>query len=382
MNGSLQVAKLFGISIRLHFSWLFIFFLVSWSLARSYLPQEFPGWTERTYWAVGIAGSLLLFVSVLIHELSHSLVAISRGHKVRDITLFLLGGVSQIEEEAAKPGEEFWISIVGPLASFVLAGIAWGVFLVVGNEGSPQVRALSGYLGTLNIVLGVFNLLPGYPMDGGRVLRSIVWKATRSRRRATVIAATVGQLVGFGFIGGGIILAFTTSFVSGLWMAFVGWFIQSAAAASRQREMVNASLSGKKVREVMRSDFPTVRPGSSVQELVQEHMMKEFERAYIVMLGETFYGIVTASDVRRVEEAQRATLHVTEIMKRATQVVTASPDEPLEEAFAKLATNGVHQLPVVAEGRVVGLLTRTAVLRVLELTELLPSERARESRPK
>ena len=193
MAGSLQIGRIFGIGIRLHFSWIFIFFLIAWSLASSYLPESFPGWSRGTYWGIAILGSLFAFVSVLLHELSHSLVAISRGYKVRSITFFLLGGVSEIEEEAARPGEEFWIAVVGPLSSLILAGIFWALFVFVGSGGNEQVRALAMFLGTINLVVGVFNLIPGFPLDGGRVLRSIVWRSTGSLERATRVAAGVAQ---------------------------------------------------------------------------------------------------------------------------------------------------------------------------------------------
>jgi Zn-dependent protease len=372
MTGAIHIGRLFGISVRIHFSWLFIFFLVAWSLASAFLPDAYPGWSREMYWAIGIAGSMLLFVSVLIHEFSHSLLAISRGYKVRAITLFLLGGVSEIEEEAARPGEEFWIAFVGPLSSFILAGIAWGAYAVLGPDGNAQGRALAVYLGTINLILGVFNLIPGFPMDGGRVLRSIVWRATGSQRQATLVASNVGSLIGYAFMAVGIVVAFTANFISGLWLMFIGWFIQSSASAVRQQQSVTTALTGKRVRDVPTREITSIKPGTSVQELIERHISRDFERAYAVVLGDTFYGLVTASDVRRLPPDQRGSTPVTEIMTRAPEVLSVTPDEPLESALKKLVEKGVHQLAIVSDGNIVGQITRADVMRVLELGDLFP----------
>lgn len=373
MSGTFTIARLFGIAIRLHFSWLFILFLVAWSLASSYLPEAFPGWPQQTYWAIGIAGGAVLFLSVLLHEMSHSLVALSRGYRARAITLFLLGGVSEMEKEANRPSEEFWIAFSGPLASLLLAGTAWGVYILVGPAGNPQARALTFFLSTINLVLGVFNLVPGFPMDGGRVLRSIVWKATGSIRRATVVAANVGMGVGLLFIGVGIILAFTENFVGGLWLAFIGWFIQSAASNVKLQQTIHVSLSGKRARDVMSSKYIVVTPATSLQNLVEQHIARDFQRAFVVMLGDTFLGIVNASDIRAIEPEVRTKTPVTTIMTRVDQMVTVGPDDPLEAAFQKLAASGTYQVAVVESGRLLGMITREDVLGVLELADLFPA---------
>lgn len=372
MSGTFQLGRLFGIDIRFHFSWIFIFLLVAWSLAGSYLPQTYPGWSTSTYWIIGIIGSVLLFASVLVHELSHSLVAISRGYKVSGITLFFLGGVSEIEEEAVKASEEFWIAVVGPLTSLVLAAIFWGL-LLVNPGGSAQAEALFQYLAFINVALAVFNLIPAFPLDGGRVLKAAVWQASGSLPRANAVASTVGSLFGFALIGIGIVLAFVTgSFISGLWLVFIGWFIQSAASSSRQQQAVHTALTGRLARDAMQQEIPTVEPGITAQALLDEYISKEFQRAYIVSLGDSFQGLVSVSDVKKVPLEERANKYVTEIMTRAAEVVSVRPDAPLEEALQKLTANDINQLLVVDNGKPVGLITRRDILVVLEISELLP----------
>lgn len=371
MSGVFQIGSLFGIRIRVHFSWVFIFFLVAWSLAAGYLPSEYPGWTRNTYWGIGIAASALLFASVLIHELSHSLVAISRGRRVNGITLFFLGGVSEIEEEAANPGEEFWVSVIGPITSFVLAAVFWGLSLVA-SLANPQMQAITEYLAFINLVLGVFNLLPAFPMDGGRVLRAFVWKATGSAATANSVASTTGSLAGVGLIALGIYFVFAASLVTGVWFIFIGWFIQSAASSFGRIHATSRALSGKVVRDAMSEEAPVVQPGTAVQSLVDDYITKEFQRAYIVALGDTFQGLVTISDVKAVPAEERPRMWVTSIMKRPPHVITARPDEPLEEALRRMLSNDVRQLVVIESGKAIGLLTRGDVLRVLEIAQMLP----------
>lgn len=371
MGGSFQIGKLFGIPVRLHISWVLVFALVSWSLAAGYLPGRFPGWSVMAYWIVGLAGSVLLFVSVLAHEFSHSLVATSRGYKVQSITLFVLGGASLMESEAVRPSEEFFISVVGPVASLVLAGVFAGAYAIMGPTGNEYALALTGYLGIINLMLGLFNLIPGFPMDGGRVLRSIVWKATGSLHRATTVAAAVGSAIGVLFMGAGVFVAFTSNLLSGVWLIFIGWFIQSSAASARAQETIHSTLAGRKVRDVMTSQFPVVTPGTSLQELIDHYVATNFQRAFVVVHGDQFLGLVTASDIRKVDPGKRLWTPVTEIMVRPPEVATVSPDDSLEAAFHLLAQNGVHQLPVVEDGQPVGLITRESILNALEFTDLV-----------
>ena len=374
MSGTFQLGRLFGIDIKFHFTWIFIFLLVAWSLAGSFLPANYPGWSTSTYWTVGIIGSALLFASVLVHELSHSLVAISRGYKVSGITLFFLGGVSEIAEEAAHASEEFWIAVVGPASSVVLAVVFWVLLQAISGTNS-QVEALFQYLAFINLALAIFNLIPAFPMDGGRVLKAAVWQATGSLPKANAVATTTGSLLGYGLIGVGIIIAFTTgNFLSGLWLVFIGWFIQSAASSTRQQFHVQTALSGLTVGDAMREQVPTVGPGVTVQALLEEYVTREFERVYLVSLGDTFQGLVSVSDIRQIPPEERGSKFVTEIMTRASDVVAVSPSDPLEVALERLASNDINQLVVLENGRPVGLLNRRDILSVLEISELFPKK--------
>ena len=373
MSGTFALGRLFGVVVRIHFSWLFIFALIAWSLASSWLPSQYVGWSRGQYWAVGVIGSALLFVCVLIHELSHSLEAIRRGRKVRSITLFFLGGVSEIEDESKSAGEEFWVSIVGPLTSLAL-GALFGLMYLNFRSGPGQIAALLQYLMVVNLAIGVFNLLPAFPLDGGRVLRALVWRATDSQERATRVASLTGSVLGFGLIGLGIYFVFTNNLVTGIWMVFIGWFIQSAASSVRRDSAERVVVSGRTVGEAMDESFPQVPPGMTIQTLIEEHISRGFERAYLVVLGDTFQGLITATDVRKIPMEQRDSTWVSAVMTKSENVITLPPEAPLEEGLRVLAQRNIHQLVIMDSGAPVGLLTRAGVLRVMEVAELLPRE--------
>src|SRR5215212_10989162 len=251
MESSFRIARIRGIDIGVHYTWLLAFGLVSWSLAGGYFPQNYPGWGRNLYWTVGILAALMLFVSVLIHELSHSFVAQARGLQVHSITLFIFGGVSNIASESEDPQDEFLVAVVGPVSSLALAGLFWVGARVVPNDTSP-LDAVLHYLFTVNLMLAVFNILPGFPLDGGRVLRAILWGTTKSMVRGTVIASVVGQVVAFLFIGYGIWQVFIDrDFLSGVWIGFIGWFLNSAAEATRRQVQVQEGFRGVKVGSVM-----------------------------------------------------------------------------------------------------------------------------------
>ena len=372
MNGAFSIGRLLGVSVRIHFSWIFIFALITWTLASWWLPSEYPAWGSFKYWTVGVIGSLLLFVCILIHELSHSIEAIRRGIRVHAITLFFLGGVSHIDEESRSAGEEFWIAIVGPLTSLALSALFGLLFFNLrGGQGAPT--AIVHYLMLVNLMVGVLNLVPAFPLDGGRVLRAIVWKMTGSYRTATRFASVAGTAAGFAVMGLGIYYVFTNDVVSGIWLILLGWFVQSSASTVRQdassKRMVK---SGRTVADAYSRDVHTIPPGASLQRLLQDHMAKDMQRAYLVMLGDTFHGLITTTDIGKVPPEQRESKWVSEVMTRAPDVITLTPDAPLEDGLRILAERGIDQLVVMECGKPVGLLTRAGVLRVMEVAQLLP----------
>jgi Zn-dependent protease/CBS domain-containing protein len=373
MQGSFKLGRIWGIEVGVHYSWLFAFLLIAWSLAMGFFPARYAGWTPVTYWLLGIVATLGLFASVLVHELSHSLVARARGHGVRGITLFIFGGVSNLEGEAERPGGEFLISIVGPLTSFALAAIFWGVRAMLDPGESPLGAALS-YLAVINMMLGAFNLLPGFPLDGGRVLRSAIWALTGNFTRATNAASYVGQAVALVLMLVGFMQVFAGNVLGGFWIAFIGWFLNNAAEAARQEQTLRESLRGVHVGDIMNRDVPTARSGMTVQELVFDHMLRGGRRALLVVDDGRLRGIVSVTDAKHVPQSGWGTTHVEEIMTRAPK--TVSPDADLGRALRLLVDGTLNQLPVVQESRPVGLVSRADVLRFLQLRAALGLDRS------
>ncbi|HVA87600.1 MAG TPA: site-2 protease family protein [Candidatus Saccharimonadales bacterium] len=368
-TGSIQLFTVSGISIRVHVSWLIIFALVTWSLATGFLPGAVPGISSTEAWLIGAVAALLLFVSVLLHELAHSLVALRLGLRVESITLFVFGGVSSLTAESSDPRTEFLVAIVGPLTSFV---IAVGAFVVtIPLDSRPDLQAVFAYLAIVNALLGGFNLVPGFPLDGGRVFRSIMWKATGNMRRATQIASAVGQIVGYGFILLGLFRLFEGDLLDGLWTAAIGWFLQSAASSSVQDLMFQQRLRGLRVRDVLRPDDTSAPPGLTVQELLDDYVLSDSRRAVPVADNGRLVGIVTLSDLRRVPASRRRQATVAEIMGGGDGLVTTTPSSTLLEAAESLSAHDFYQLPIVEGGRVRGLLTQADIARVLQVREAL-----------
>lgn len=365
MNGSVRIARIAGIDVGIHYTWLIALMLVTWSLATSVFPEILPGRGPGLYWPMGLAGALLLFASVLAHELTHSLVARARGLPVQSITLFIFGGVSLIRAEAEDPRDEFLVSVVGPLSSLALAGIFWGLSQVVGERA---LQALLTYLFLVNLLLAAFNILPGFPLDGGRVLRSIAWGVTGSLRRATDISAYVGHVFALVLIAWGVYLIVSGLFLQGLWTAFIGWFLSSAAEASRREVATQESFRGVRVAEVMDTEPCTVPPTITVAEMVHEYVFHRGHRALPVLEDGRLVGIATTVDVRKVPPERWAETEVREIMTRQP-LYTVTPDDDLAQAVRTMAEHDVNQLPVVQDGRLVGMLSRAHIVRFVQLSE-------------
>ena len=366
-RGAFSIGSIMGIRIALHPSWLVIAFLVTYSLAVGSLPETFPGWNRTLYWVVGGSVAVLFFASVLVHELSHALVAKRFGIAVRDITLFVFGGAASLEGDAKRPRDEALIAAAGPLSSIA---IGVGLWLINNLVGQPQVAAIIGWLGFINITLGLFNLIPGFPMDGGRILRAVLWRIRGDQFKATRNAATVGRGIGYLLVAVGVFLAFQpTGLFSGIWLALIGWFLSSAAESSVAQMSVQRSISGVKVRDVMEDEPASVSPNETVADLVNERLIKGEGRSFLVRHDDGgLAGIVTLSDVRRVARELWASARVTDIMTRYGDLATVRPDDDLEGALELLQRREVNQLPVVDEdGRgVVGLLTRAGILRLVD----------------
>jgi len=369
MKSSFRLFRIAGIDIGVHYTWIFIFVFISWSLAQGFFPQAYAGWDTLTYWITGIIAALMLFVSVLLHELAHSLVAKRRGIPVASITLFFFGGVSNLEEEPKKPMAEFTMAIVGPGTSLVLALVFWLLYLIPADKTGPLAAMLS-YLALINLILAVFNLLPGFPLDGGRVLRSIIWGATGNLVKATNIAGRIGQLLGWALIGVGIYFIFFVSIVSGLWMAFIGWFLSGAASASRREVTVRESLSGIRVRDFVDLNTTTISPETTVAEMVDNIFRRQHGRAVPVCRDGRLLGIVSITDVRGLPQEKWPTTPVADIMTRQP-LYTASPQDDLNTVMKLLAQHDINQVPIQQDGQCVGLLSRADIIRHIQFREEL-----------
>lgn len=382
MRGSIRVGRIAGIEIGIHYSWILIFVLVSTILALGLFPTALKGISTSVAWVAGILAAILLFASVLIHEIAHSLVAQARGIPVRSITLFILGGVSNIEEEAKQPGIEFSMAIVGPLTSLVLGFVFWAIYLGAQGTGAANpiafpafsyknvASAIFHYLAYVNILLAAFNILPGFPLDGGRVLRSIIWAATGNLVRATNIAATIGRLFGWGLIAYGVFSIFGGNVVGGIWIGIIGWFLSNAADTSRQEVTLHEQLSGVKVKDAMVSHYESISPNTSVGELVSGVMSQRFGRAVPVCDGTQTVGIVTIGDVKHVPQDRWSMTPVSEVMTKGP-LYSVKPDDDLNQAMRLIGQHDLNQVLVMNAGQCAGLLSRAEIIRYLQLAQEL-----------
>ncbi|HSH22225.1 MAG TPA: site-2 protease family protein [Candidatus Caenarcaniphilales bacterium] len=370
LTNSIRLFSIRGIEVGVHYSWLIIFGLVTWSLSGFVFPALLPGLPVVEYWILGAIASLLLFVSVLVHELAHSFMARARGLDARSITLFIFGGVSNLGGEAKQPSTEFLIAIVGPLTSFVLAGVAYGVSLVAPE---PRVDAVALYLTFINVLLGGFNLVPGFPLDGGRVLRAVVWTITGSLRRATEFAALVGKIVAYALFGFGVLMLFGNppNIISGVWMAAIAWFLHNAASSSVQQMVMETRLRRVRAADIVRRDETTVPVELTVAELIEDYLLPRNRRAIPVSYDGRIVGMVTVSDIQKVPPSERGRIAVGQVMGGRDQLVSVQGSARVRDAIELLAEHEFEQLPVLDGQRLLGVLTRADVMRQLQLREAL-----------
>ena len=366
---TIPIGRVFGIPIDIDYSWFLIFSLLTWMMAVSYYPAQFQGGSPAEYWAIGAVTAAMLFVSVLLHELGHSLVALHYKVPVRRITLFIFGGVSQITAEPPSAGAEFWVAIAGPAVSFALALVFWAIHPVV--AGVPALLAVVKYLALLNLVLGTFNLIPGFPLDGGRVFRAIVWGIQKNFQRATVIAAVTGRFFGFLFILLGAWEVLAGRVANGLWIAFIGWFLESAAATQVQQQVVKNVLMGHRVSEAMNRDYVRVPGDITLQELVDQHVLMGGHRCFVVQPNGASGGLVTLADIRKVPRSAWPATPARQIVIPREKLASIAPDAELWTALENMGRDGVTQLPVIEDGTVVGVLSRDDIVRYLGTLQAL-----------
>ncbi len=378
-----QIGRIYGIPIRIHISWLIVFWFVTWGLATGYLPDTLPGLSALRYWAMGAIASLLLFGSVLLHELGHSYVALKYRIPIGQITLFIFGGVAQMRKEPPSPRAEFLIAIAGPIVSLLIAGVCLGlVALAEASSAGDAFRgliALGAVLGIVNTNLGLFNLLPGFPLDGGRVLRAGLWAWTKDFYRATSQAATVGLLfgLGFGLIGALLVVGALSGTLSsqvassGGWIILLGVFLFAAARSSRRQAAMRASLAAVPVRELMVRTVVSLPPELTLEDAVNRYFLPYGHSGFPVVEEGRLIGLLTVADVQAVPISRWASSRVSEIMRSADQL-TVAPDLSTMQAVDRMIQQEVERLIVVDNGLVVGLITRAVIAH---FAEVYPSRR-------
>ncbi len=370
MRSQIKLGRIAGIEIGLHYSWFIIAFLIALSLASRFRSLT-PAWNPEVVWIAAGITAVLFFATLLLHELAHSVVAQSRGLRVRSITLFALGGVSQIESDAPDAKSEFWIAIVGPITSAVLAGIflllarltGW----VPGTEPTTPVPSVLLWLGYINFALAAFNMIPGFPLDGGRVLRAILWWITRSADRATRWASLVGQGVALVFIMWGVFRFFVGESFGGLWIAFIGWFLLDAARSTSLQAGILSHLRDRRVADVMERNCATVQGYLNLRDFVDEYLLHSAGRCFLVSNGDQVVGMLTPAEIRQVPRDQWEQTSVQAVMRPIGKLRSVPPEMPAAKALELMARENLSQLAVVANGEFQGIFSQAQVLRYLQI---------------
>lgn len=365
---AISLGSVAGIRIELDYSWFVIFFLILATFSGAVFPEMAPGASNAVYLLMGTAGAVLFFASLLGHELSHSFVARWKGVEVEGITLFVFGGMARTRSEPESPGDEFLIAGVGPLASLLLAGLFWGVTrLVAGTSWGPWVGSVTGHLAFLNLLLAAFNVLPGFPLDGGRLLRAAVWHFGGSYRKASAVATAAGRWLGFGIIALGVAALFLAGqLVGGLWFVFIGWFLVQAANASYRQVLLQEVLRGRTARDAMTPDPETVPPDLSLEALVEQRILRRPYNAFPVTEDGIVVGLVTLSQVKKVPRESWSVTRVADVMTPLADTVIVDPDAPMEEVVQRMAENGTRRVVVAREWEIQGVITAGDITNWLE----------------
>ena len=365
---SFQIAKVKGIPVRLHFTLILVFLLITWTLASNFMPQYFPDLAPVQYWIMGIAGAIVLFVSVFLHELMHSVVALRYGMKVRQIILFIFGGVSDIQEETKDFRKEFRIAAAGPVASFAIAGIFAAIWWPISQSAAsfPVIEGVLLYGATVNVLLGAFNLIPAFPLDGGRILRAGLIRWKRSYNEATRIAAKVGIAISYGFMGLGFFAMLFGSFISGIWILLIGWFLNSGAHSYLAQHELTSVLSTVKLQDIMNTRVIAVGKDTSIGELLARYFGRYMKSSFPVLDDSgRLLGMVTVQKALDVPEHSRESVRVAEIMIPASHLAIMLPETPADQGLTHMLQTGMGKIFVCnAQGIMLGLVSKTDIMDV------------------
>lgn len=370
---SVNIGRLLGIPIRIHYTLWLVFLLIAWSLAVGYMPMQYPNQSQTTYWEIGVASALILFISVLIHELSHSYIAKRNNLPIARITLFFFGGVSEMTEEPKNPGVEVRMAAAGPLTSFLI-GIILGAFyyLGVGAKFPVAVNATLQYGSEINLILGVFNLVPAFPLDGGRVFRGTLWGRSKNLLFATKTATRVSEAIAFLMMTGGfLILIFANDIFNGIWFFFLGWFIRSGAETSLRRTILSESLAGVSAGDIMTRDVRTVPPDITIQLLVSEYFLTHSHSAYPVTSGGDVVGLVTMDSVRSIPKERRETEVVREAMIPRAKLLVVQAQTPAVDLLQEMVKAGLPTALVLSDGHLEGIVTNGDLQRIMKAKQAL-----------
>jgi Zn-dependent protease len=362
-GSGLKIGRVMGIPIYLHPSWYIIFFLITFMLSTQYSSQ-YPQWTTTQHWTLGILTSLLFFASVLLHELGHSAVALKYKIPVVSITLFVFGGLAQIQREADRPMQEFNIAIAGPMTSFLLGGVFYLVTLPFAH--GTVVAATAGWLCFINLLLGGFNLVPGFPLDGGRILRSIAWAWTKDFSRATQFASRSGQVIAYLLILAGVYIGVKNQdWLDGLWWVVIGWFLLSVAKESFTQVAVRRVLEGLRVADFMTAELPTIDRTLSLEDYMHE-VLRTGRRCHLVLGNNQMVGMITLHHVRQIPREEWVNTSIQAAMLPYESIQWAQADEAAPKILERMQATDINQMPVLRDGQVVGMVSRDAMLQVIQ----------------
>ena len=359
-KGRVEVARIWGIGISVHASWLIVFALVTWSLAAGYFPTEFPGGARPAYWLAAALTALIFFVSILVHELGHSWVALRHGIPIRGITLFVFGGLAQIGREPATPAAEFRIALAGPLTSLGLAGLFAAAWFV--TREITLVAGAAFWLARINLMVALFNLVPGFPLDGGRLLRAVAWHWTGSFDRATHMATVAGRVISTLLMGIGVFTALGGDVLGGVWLLLIGWFLEHAAGATEAEAGLRALLRGVTVAQAMTHECARVARDRTLGQLVREEVLGAGRRCFLVTDDGRLAGLVTLHQIKQVPADRRDGVKAEEVMTPAAQLAVVRPEDTMLAALQRMDDGDVAQLPVIADGNLLGMIGREEIL--------------------